>query len=155
MDNTIVLYRKIHVNEKTKHVTLPGGGYWTRVLDEDVRVVVGRLGKQFEKTCPWIAQLRLVVKSINSDGRVQIVIGYGDAPKGELVCINVAEVVRLLSLDELLEIADCPGWIIFDRECVGRSLSINKTEQAHAVVGHGVAKQKMKRKMKKAGDKRR
>ncbi|KAF9127606.1 hypothetical protein BGX30_014719, partial [Mortierella sp. GBA39] len=80
-----------------------------RALNEDVRVVIRRLRKQFGKTCPWIAQLSLVAKSTSRDGRTQIVVGDGDTPQGKHVCNNVVKLGSLLGLDEFFEAIDRLG----------------------------------------------
>ena len=76
-----------------------------------------------------------------------VVIKNGDTPKSELLSINSTERVRILDLDEVLEFINSVARGNLDRERVGRSLSINKTEQGQTIVGHGVAKHEMKRKM--------
>ncbi|KAG0247228.1 hypothetical protein BGZ95_008902, partial [Linnemannia exigua] len=60
-----------------------------RALDEDVRVVIWRLGKQIGKSCPRIVQLCLVVESINRNGRALFVVGNGDAPEGSLAATSL------------------------------------------------------------------
>lgn len=52
----------------------------------------------------------------------------GDTPKSEVVGIDVADVISLPGLDELLEIVDIVVRGNLDRECVGCCLSINKTD---------------------------
>lgn len=73
--------------------------------------------------------------------------GDGDAPEGEIVCIDVAEVVGLLDLDEVFEVTNCLSGHNLDRECIGRGLPIDKTEQGMVDVGHGAAKHEKKRKI--------
>jgi len=46
----------------------------------------------------------------------------------------------LISLDEVFEIANSVCESGFDGRCSGREWTIDKTEQAYAVVGDGVAK---------------
>ncbi|KAK3826765.1 MAG: hypothetical protein J3R72DRAFT_426337 [Linnemannia gamsii] len=53
--------------------------------------------------------LSLVVKSIDRNDRVMIVVEDGSTPEGEVVRNKVVKVRTLLSLVELLEVADCLG----------------------------------------------
>lgn len=109
---------------KAKHVGITLR--WS--LDDDVGTVIRTLRKQFREACPRIVQLRLVVKSNNRDCRVLIVVGNGDAPEIELVCIDVAEVVGLFSSDKFLEGGDCLCRFNLDLESIRYGFAINDTE---------------------------
>jgi hypothetical protein len=61
---------------------------------------------------------------------VIIIVRDGDFPEGELVCIDTAELIALLGLDEFPEVIDCLCLIDVNREGLGSSRSVDKTKQA-------------------------
>ena len=73
----------------------------------------------------------------------------GHMPKSEPILCNIIESGCLLGLDEVLEVANCLGRPSFDRESQKCRHSIDTTEQGQTIVGSGVVKHQMKRKVKK------
>lgn len=66
---------------------------------------------------------------------MQVVVGYGDTPESKLACIDIAEIVGHLGLDEVFEATNGVRGCRFDGEGVRCGLPIDETKQGQRVHG--------------------
>ena len=113
---------------------------WRWSLDDDADCFFGRLNHNDIRDVVHLIEF-LLRRDVSKRNLLAFCLGQDgnrDMPEGELVSIDIAEVVGFLVLDCDLKVIDCLRWVNVDRE---RSiLPINKTEKAQAIVVHSVAK---------------